>query len=1009
MGGGPISAMEFGVVKDVEAERPPAEVLPPTSFGEAFGANWRLSQDDEQDYRFQHQLEAYQDLEDELVRLGKPRSRYRDSSLGSYFETVEISAGRRDRLWSDVEEVRRTNPGAFKDVPATRAEFETWAAGRRGARARDQSVAARGPTGSAVVPALAFGLTRMTTAENLPFLFLGGTGRTAAGTVLRQFGAGVQGAAVMAPQVAMGRIEMGEGYSSDELLTDLAIGGAVQGTFAAAPYAATRAGKLAYEQLPLDYRMARALAQAVPEHTRPPELAAAIHVAERAGEIDGSSPYQFTVAALDAHTERLEATIARLADLPRAAPPRMAVAAAPAPAAAPQPTSTGLAGGGFDMQRYMGRSRSAESSGNDAAAAATSSAYGRYQFLKDTWLTTYRQTFGNTGESADAILRKRADGAVQDRVMQTFTQNNVNGLRRAGVPVTDGTVYLAHFLGLGDAIKVLRAAPDAALGGVVRPASVAANRAVFDKLGSTSELIAWAERKMGRAAQGTPAAAIPEMPPAPIVRPEAMDAVRPLVTAAGRELPVASFAPGEIDVDAPLMQFKAGGDAQGVTERLRGVETWDPISAGMVTVWESADGRRLIADGHQRLSLARRIQAADPAQDIQLNAFVLREADGFMAADARVLTALKNIREGSGSATDAAKVFREAGLDEDLLRTLPPRSALIRDGKALARLSDEAFGAVINEVISENHAAAIGHLAPDPASHMALVDLLTQIDPPNRMQAEAVVRQALDAGFVRETQEELFGSRDVATALFAQKARALDRTMAELRKMKSAFGVAARNAEALDAAGNRIDVGASTAAGDANARALALIDALALRKGNAVNDLFNAAAARLAQGERIDRVVKDLVERLGKLDLEQVARGSDGPGGPAGGSGRDGFTDGEAAGDQSPELTPATRDELEAAGQGGFALFDEPAHQAFDDPAGAGAQSAAASIWHDIRAAEEITSKASAAAASAPEPATKEIGPLIDLDDGKGPRSIAEIEAELTAQEAGIDAIRNCL
>jgi hypothetical protein len=190
--------------------------------------------------------------------------------------------------------------------------------------------------------------------------------------------------------------------------------------------------------------------------------------------------------------------------------------------------------------------------------------------------------------------------------------------------------------------------------------------------------------------------------------------------------------------------------------------------------------------------------------------------------------------------------------------------------------------------------------------------------------------------------------------------------------------VAARNAEALDAAGNRIDVGASEAAAAANARALAIVDALALRKGNAVNEIFNRAAQRLADGEPLARVVRDTVAELRGLDLDRAILEDGGSGRPAGGSGRDGFAesgDGAARGDADPdELTPATLDELEAEGQAGFALFDDTAHKAFDDPSGAGIQAVADSAWHDLKAGQELTAKASETGASGAKPGGAVIG-----------------------------------
>lgn len=47
--------------------------------------------------------------------------------------------------------------------------------------------------------------------------------------------------------------------------------------------------------------------------------------------------------------------------------------------------------GRFDVDSYMAANRSAESSGDDGATATTSSAVGRYQFLKGTWLEYYKK------------------------------------------------------------------------------------------------------------------------------------------------------------------------------------------------------------------------------------------------------------------------------------------------------------------------------------------------------------------------------------------------------------------------------------------------------------------------------------------------------------------------------------------------------------------------------------------------------------------------------------------
>jgi diguanylate cyclase (GGDEF)-like protein/PAS domain S-box-containing protein len=51
-------------------------------------------------------------------------------------------------------------------------------------------------------------------------------------------------------------------------------------------------------------------------------------------------------------------------------------------------------------------------------------------------------------------------------------------------------------------------------------------------------------------------------------------------------------------------------------------------------------------------------------------------------------------------------------------------------------------------------------MVDDPELHMAMVRVLNETQPANRLQAEAIVRQAMDAGFVKEVQDSLFGVLD---------------------------------------------------------------------------------------------------------------------------------------------------------------------------------------------------------------------------------------------------------
>ena len=328
-------------------------------------------------------------------------------------------------------------------------------------------------------------------------------------------------------------------------------------------------------------------------------------------------------------------------------------------------------------------------------------------------------------------------------------------------------------------------------------------------------------------------AAMPDTPPVPLRE------INSVYEADNLDGLVYRFDPDEILVDADLFQFKAGGDEYGVSDRLRGIKIWDPVKAGQIVVYEFADGRRFIADGHQRLGLARRIKAEDPTQDVRLYGNIIREVDGITPEMARVIAAMKNIAEGTGTAIDAAKVLRVA---PERIGELPPKSVLVRQAQGLTLLSDEAFGAVINGVVPANYAALVGRLIPeDEGLQSSAISVLAKTDPANEFQAEAIVRQVRDAGAERITQASLFGEEVITESYFTERARILDRAQKQLRQDKAAFGTLVRNAERLEAEGNQLARSANERRANNDTQAIALLQALANRKGP-VSDALNAAA-----------------------------------------------------------------------------------------------------------------------------------------------------------------------
>ena len=90
-----------------------------------------------------------------------------------------------------------------------------------------------------------------------------------------------------------------------------------------------------------------------------------------------------------------------------------------------------------------------------------SSATGPAQFLDETWLQLIRAHRPDLfrGRSQDQILELRRDAKVAREITIRFTEKNAEVLRKRGLLVTPGTLYLAHFAGGAGAVAILTA-PD---------------------------------------------------------------------------------------------------------------------------------------------------------------------------------------------------------------------------------------------------------------------------------------------------------------------------------------------------------------------------------------------------------------------------------------------------------------------------------------------------------------------------------------------------------------------
>lgn len=307
------------------------------------------------------------------------------------------------------------------------------------------------------------------------------------------------------------------------------------------------------------------------------------------------------------------------------------------------------------------------------------------------------------------------------------------------------------------------------------------------------------------------------------------------------------FDPAEIEVDAKTFQFKSGIDERGIVSghRLEKETRWDPALSGTITVYEYANGRRFIADGHQRLGLAQRILANDPSQEIKIYGRLIKETDGHTPQDAMIDASLVNIANtplgDERMIIDAAKVMRIR--PEALKAKLPPRSQFVRRIYDLVELSDESFQLVVNEIVRTDYAAIVGRLVLDKDKHMALLRVLKDTEPSNLTQAEAIVRQAMDTEFTVATQDTLFGEEMLVESLFKERAKVLDETIKILRKDRAVFNSLVQNETRIEAGGNTLRTDQNAAKAKTDGEAIQILQVQANRKGPLSDALTQAAKA----------------------------------------------------------------------------------------------------------------------------------------------------------------------
>ncbi|MDB5608032.1 MAG: transglycosylase [Bradyrhizobium sp.] len=157
---------------------------------------------------------------------------------------------------------------------------------------------------------------------------------------------------------------------------------------------------------------------------------------------------------------------------------------------------------------YLLTTAKMESDFNPTAGASTSSAHGLFQFIDQTWLGTVKEAGAQLGYASyadaitksssgnysvsdpaarTAIMKLKDDPAASSAMAGVLSQSNSFKLTgMIGRRPTNSELYMAHFMGVGGAAKLISNAEDnpQASGAQLFPNAAAANHSIFyDKTG----------------------------------------------------------------------------------------------------------------------------------------------------------------------------------------------------------------------------------------------------------------------------------------------------------------------------------------------------------------------------------------------------------------------------------------------------------------------------------------------------------------------------------------------
>ena len=161
---------------------------------------------------------------------------------------------------------------------------------------------------------------------------------------------------------------------------------------------------------------------------------------------------------------------------------------------------------------------------------------------------------------------------------------------------------------------------------------------------------------------------------------------------------------------------------------------------------------------------------------------------------------------------------------------------------------------------------------------MAILRLLSDASPSNVTQAEAMIRQALEADFERAVDVDMFGAEERTVSLFSERAKILDESLKQLGRDRATFANLVKNQSRIEGEGNVLAADQNLRRSEVDAQAKEILQKAASKKGE-ISDALNAAARRYSETGSWRGAVDDFIgafrSSVERGDLDGIGLGTE--------------------------------------------------------------------------------------------------------------------------------------